>query len=168
MADNQYISRKAVDNSYRPKSYVMSPGLQRAREPFRFRNALTGLGLAGFGVGVWAYSIRAVKQDDFSDIDDEARALQRAASVVSSAPEHINEKLAAEVIAAAEVTPFPSETKTSSAKYSEVPNTRGILFPLIDNRFPSLLDPARKTLVWGAPSVDNIGRLQDRSKIERV
>lgn len=53
----------------------MSPGLQRAREPFRLRNALTGLVLTGFAVGVWAYSIGAVKQDAFDDVDEEARAL---------------------------------------------------------------------------------------------
>ena len=56
----------------------MSPGLQRARAPFRVRNAITGLVLTGFAAGVWAYSISAVKQDDFSDIDEEAKALARA------------------------------------------------------------------------------------------
>ena len=32
---------------------------------------VTGLVLAGFAAGVWAYSIGAVKQDDFDDVDDE-------------------------------------------------------------------------------------------------
>ena len=49
----------------------MSPGLQRARQPFRLRNAITGVVLAGFAVGVWAYSIGAVKQDKFDDVDEE-------------------------------------------------------------------------------------------------
>ncbi|TCD67269.1 hypothetical protein EIP91_000346 [Steccherinum ochraceum] len=75
-----YISRKEVNTSYRPKNNLMSPGLQRARLPFRARNAITGLTLAGFVTGVWAYSISAVKQDDFSDIDEEARALAKANS----------------------------------------------------------------------------------------
>jgi cytochrome c oxidase assembly factor 3 len=39
------------------------------------RNAITGLTLAAFGVGVWAYSISAVKQDVFDDVDEEARGL---------------------------------------------------------------------------------------------
>lgn len=47
----------------------MSPGLQRARQPYRLRNAMTGLAIAGFAVSVWAYSIRAVKQDNFDDVD---------------------------------------------------------------------------------------------------
>ena len=46
----------------------MSPGLQRARQPFRLRNAITGVVLAGFAVGVWAYSIGAVKQDKFDEL----------------------------------------------------------------------------------------------------
>jgi cytochrome c oxidase assembly factor 3, fungi type len=56
----------------------MSPGMLRAREPFRVKNAVTGVLLAAFGVGVWAYSIRAVKQDVFDDVDEEARALATA------------------------------------------------------------------------------------------
>ena len=48
----------------------MSPGLKRAREPFRIRNAVVGVGLFAFAVGVWAYSISAVKQDVFDDVDE--------------------------------------------------------------------------------------------------
>ncbi|KAH7931160.1 hypothetical protein BV22DRAFT_1052910 [Leucogyrophana mollusca] len=164
MADHQYVSRKAVDSSYRPKSYVMSPGLKRAREPFRLRNALTGLVLAGFGVGVWAYSISAVKQDDFSDVDEEARALQRTSSVAAVSTEQRDEKVAAEVTTVADVTPSPVEPKT---KNSDIRKARGVIVPLLENRFPGLLDPTRKTLVWGAPPVDNIGKLRDPYKTER-
>ncbi len=53
----------------------MSPGLQRAREPYRVKNALLGLTLGAFAVGVWAYSISAVKQDVFDDVDEEVAAL---------------------------------------------------------------------------------------------
>lgn len=45
-----------------------NPGLLRAREPFRFRNALTGAVILSFVTGVYFYSISAVKQDDFSDV----------------------------------------------------------------------------------------------------
>ncbi|KAI5982668.1 hypothetical protein EDD15DRAFT_2266797 [Pisolithus albus] len=77
MSNQPYISPKAVKESYRPRSYQMSPGLLRAREPFRVKNAITGVILAGLGIGVWAYSIRAVKQEDFSDVDEEAREMMR-------------------------------------------------------------------------------------------
>ena len=99
--DPQYIPRAAVNASYRPKSYVrsfricwsfpafepsqvMSPGLRRAREPYRLRNAITGLTLAAFGVGVWAYSISAVRQDVFDDVDEEARRLAASGGVNKS------------------------------------------------------------------------------------
>jgi cytochrome c oxidase assembly factor 3, fungi type len=95
---SQYIDRKEAAKSYRPKAGVniyiyscfykfqtyelfttllqtMSPGLKRAREPYRVKNAIMGLTLGAFAVGIWAYSINAVKQDVFDDIDEEARAM---------------------------------------------------------------------------------------------
>lgn len=54
--------------TYHPKGYGVSEGLARARKPFRLGNAITGLVITGFAFSVYIYSIRAVKQDDFSDI----------------------------------------------------------------------------------------------------
>lgn len=156
MADEQYVSKKTVAASYRPRSSLMSPGLQRARAPFRFRNAITGLILAGFGVGVWAYSISAVKQDDFSDVDEEARALMRAGSTIV-------EEVKVPVIDEAKfvATQIPNSVPVD-VKLATVPSRhRGVLVPILQKHFPHLLDPSRKTLVWGAPPVDNIGRLRD-------
>lgn len=158
MANEQYISKKTVAASYRPRSSLMSPGLQRARAPFRLRNAITGLILAGFGVGVWAYSISAVKQDDFSDVDEEARALMLAG------PPTIVEEVVkvpvmdeAKVVATQALSSVPVE-----AKETTMPSIhRGLLVPILERRFPRLLDPSRKTLIWGAPPVDNVGRLRD-------
>lgn len=62
----------------------MSPGLQRARAPYRLKNAITGLILGAFGVGVWAYSISAVKQDVFDDVDEVARELRESGVVLTS------------------------------------------------------------------------------------
>ncbi|KAG8931477.1 hypothetical protein FRC01_001257 [Tulasnella sp. 417] len=66
------MSKKAAEATYRPKGYGVSPSLARARAPFRTQNAITGLTLFGFAVSVWAYSIHAVKQDNFDDVDFEA------------------------------------------------------------------------------------------------
>ncbi|KAG8973749.1 hypothetical protein FRC05_008168 [Tulasnella sp. 425] len=66
------MSKKAAEATYRPKGYGISPSLARARAPFRAQNAITGLTLFGFAVSVWAYSIHAVKQDNFDDVDFEA------------------------------------------------------------------------------------------------
>ncbi|KAG0703865.1 hypothetical protein DFH29DRAFT_914373 [Suillus ampliporus] len=156
MADEQYISKKTVAASYRPRSYLMSPGLQRARAPFRFRNAITGLILAGFGVGVWAYSISAVKQDDFSDVDEEARALMRAGTTVV---EEVKVPVIDEAKVMATLTTSIVPVEVMAPTVSSRP--RGVLVPILESHFPRLLDPSRKTLIWGAPPVDKIGRLSD-------
>ncbi|KAG1906852.1 uncharacterized protein F5891DRAFT_345010 [Suillus fuscotomentosus] len=155
MANEQYVSKKTVAASYRPRSSLMSPGLQRARAPFRLRNAITGFVLAGFGVGVWAYSISAVKQDDFSDVDEEARALMRAGPIV----EEVKVSVMNEAKVVATQTPSSVPVKVKGATVPSI--HRGLLVPVLERHFPRLLDPSRKTLIWGAPSVDNIGRLRD-------
>ncbi|KAJ1963386.1 hypothetical protein IWQ62_003233 [Dispira parvispora] len=43
--------------------------VRRARRPYVFRNTLTGLGIMGFVLGVYTYSMLAVKQEDFDDLD---------------------------------------------------------------------------------------------------
>ncbi|TBU33077.1 hypothetical protein BD311DRAFT_713051 [Dichomitus squalens] len=160
---DQYVDPKVARASYRPKN-VMSPGLKRAREPFRLRNAITGLALAGFAVGVWAYSISAVKQDDFGDVDEEARALMAGSGIQKS------EDGAAETGGAAEVSkaiavPAPAAPTVVSPSIPplSVGTRRGILPPLLEGRFPSLLDPRTGTLVWSAPPVDNVGKLGSTS-----
>ncbi|EIW76217.1 hypothetical protein CONPUDRAFT_158245 [Coniophora puteana RWD-64-598 SS2] len=156
MSSDRYVSRKEVNASYRPKSSLMSPGLQRARKPYRLPNAITGLTLLGFGVGVWAYSISAVKQDDFSDVDKQALELQKQ---LADDVEAARETGATAAMAAAELVPFPTEP---TPKLQRTLAREGLLASAVDRRFPRLLDPDRKTFVWGAPPVDNIGRLWDR------
>ena len=62
---NRYSARASY---FGPSGFQPSVGLERARRPFRTKNALTGLAIMGFAASVYAYSINAVKQDDFSDI----------------------------------------------------------------------------------------------------
>ncbi|ORZ38605.1 hypothetical protein BCR44DRAFT_126761 [Catenaria anguillulae PL171] len=55
---------------------------EQIRKPFRGRNALIGLGLFGFCASVFTYSITAVKQESFEDVDAivaERRRQQEAA-----------------------------------------------------------------------------------------
>ena len=151
----------------------MSPGLKRARQPFFLRNALTGVVLGAFAVGVWAYSIGAVKQADFTDVDEEARALARSGvSAVQSAAQEMEKKVVESTQAAAPgtgVTPVPVGPGSSTVGSAEVPASRhaapprGVLASLLHSRYPRLLDPNTKTFVWGAPSVDRVGRMGDMS-----
>ncbi|KAH0588064.1 hypothetical protein J132_10399 [Termitomyces sp. J132] len=154
-SSSQYIDRKTVNASYRPKAGAMSIGLQRARAPYRVRNAVTGLALGAFAFGVWAYSISAVKQDVFDDVDEEARAMAQTGTMSEAS------KAEETVQAAAVVRPIqvdPVAAKSTNIPLPTFTQHRGLLQHL-DNRFPRMLDPKNKTLVWGAPPVDNIGKI---------
>lgn len=121
----------------------MSAGLMRAREPYRAKNALTGLAIGSFIVGVWLYSMSAVKQDNFDDVDEEARAMVKAG--VKPLEEKGGE--------AAETMTTPTRRKEEKRAH------HGGLLALLDAKLPGLLDPEGKTFVFGAPPVDRIGRM---------
>lgn len=144
----------------------MSPGLQRAREPYRVKNVMLGLLLGAFAVGVWAYSINAVKQDVFDDVDEEVAAL----SADSTKGKKTTAALTAEGPA---VTPITSATVSSQSipeyifpvQIPELNSVKGVL-PSLEKRMPvwfQLLDPERKTLVWGATPIDKMGKMGDKS-----
>ncbi|OCH96020.1 hypothetical protein OBBRIDRAFT_787869 [Obba rivulosa] len=166
MAEQPYVPKKVAEESYRPGYTGMSPGLQRARAPFRLRNALTGITLFGFAVGVWAYSIGAVKQDEFTDVDEEAIALRQSA--VQSAPSpgleavQSPEDATKGVVSLDGVTAPVQSLRSPPVVVASTSNQpRGLLAPLLARHFPRLLDPTTKTLVWGAPPVDRVGKLRD-------
>ncbi|CAI7573408.1 hypothetical protein N7533_008906 [Penicillium manginii] len=56
------------NSTYYGKDYRAGAALLRARRPFLVKNALTGFGLFAFTIGVYAYTIRAVGQEEFSDV----------------------------------------------------------------------------------------------------
>ncbi|KKK16223.1 hypothetical protein P175DRAFT_0496958 [Aspergillus ochraceoroseus IBT 24754] len=56
------------NSTYYGKDYRAGAALLRARRPYLFKNAATGLALCAFTIGVYAYTIRAVGQDEFSDV----------------------------------------------------------------------------------------------------
>lgn len=107
----------------------MSPGLQRARAPFLLRNVLTGGILTSFAVGVWAYSLSAVAQDDFSDVDEEAKALSASSNSGSSST--IAASSSANIVAPA-VIPAPPVSPSASVvsaqtKLEETSSKGGIM-----------------------------------------
>ena len=105
----------------------MSPGLRRAREPYRVKNAIMGLTLGAFAVGIWAYSISAVKQDVFDDIDEEARAMSatRTPETKSVSPEATESKAvspAKSVVLEEVARTDPAETQSKSqSSYFRLP-----------------------------------------------
>ena len=124
--------------------------------------------MAAFAAGAWAYSMNAVKQDTFEDVDEEARAL--AGSGAKSLEDEARERRAAAAAAVAPselslAAPVSAPAATaSSAATAPTAAAIGILPGLLDGAFPRLLDPQRKTLVWGAPPVERLGRLGDASR----
>ncbi|EFR02073.1 hypothetical protein MGYG_05076 [Nannizzia gypsea CBS 118893] len=55
-------------SSYYDKDYRAGAALMRARRPYIVRNVATGVALFSFCIGVYAFTINAVGQDDFSDV----------------------------------------------------------------------------------------------------
>ncbi|KAL0573299.1 hypothetical protein V5O48_008662 [Marasmius crinis-equi] len=193
--NNKYVNPRKAAKSWRPTAGGMSPGLRRAREPFLVRNAITGVLLGTFAIGVYAYSIRAVRQDDFDDLDDEAKAkieqeriererervmmgvlsvdeekeaMDRAAGVVvdrvrqgqgiSTGAKTLGDMDVARSI----VDEIVTEHVTPATPLAST-RQRGLLVgSALDRRFPWLLDPIGKTLVWGAPPVDYLGSVRQR------
>jgi len=55
-------------SSYYDRQYRQSPALIRARRPYLAKNAVVGLGVASFAIGVYAYTLWAIGQDEFEDV----------------------------------------------------------------------------------------------------
>lgn len=145
----------------------MSPGLLRARAPFRVRNAITGVAIAALVVGVWAYSIAAVKQDSFADVDEEARVLAASGSAhtIKSIEDEEKAKAATRpLVHTSPVQPHPSTTvgHVVTPLPELAPRPRGVLSPFLEKYYPRLLDPTSRTFIWGAPPVDRVGHLHDQ------
>jgi len=76
-------------SSYYDKHYRQSAALIRARRPYLVRNIITGTGIFAFTVGVYAFTIRAVAQDEFEDVrvpDEPVQAPRAGASTNINGP----------------------------------------------------------------------------------
>ncbi|KAG8890512.1 hypothetical protein FRB98_007859 [Tulasnella sp. 332] len=166
------MSKRAAESTYRPKGYGISPSLARARAPFRIQNAITGFTLVGFAVSVWAYSIYAVKQENFDDIDFEAlnTTVEEKAKRISLEDELKAKKKGVQVMAheveermakAAGSLMGSTETLVTEATTAVPPkDQRGILLQV-----PAIYKyylPGETSFVSRAPPVDQIGRIGDR------
>ncbi|KAI9756160.1 MAG: Nucleolar protein 12 [Chaenotheca gracillima] len=55
-------------SSYYDAHYRQTAALMRARRPYLIRNIITGSCIFGFAIGVYAFTINAISQDDFEDV----------------------------------------------------------------------------------------------------
>lgn len=147
--------------------------MARARAPFRIQNAVTGLTLVGFAVSVWAYSIYAVKQENFDDIDfealnttveekakrisleDELKAKKKGVQAMAHEVDERMAKAASSLMGSTETLVTEATTAAGTPK-----DQRGILLqvPAITKYYP----PGEISFVSRAPPVDQIGRIGDR------
>lgn len=114
-------------------------------------------------MGVWAYSISAVKQDVFDDVDAEARALSPATRAATESVED-RERAMKQALAKIAATAPERRPKINKQNPTGTPLPAkehvGILGRVLGDRYPWLYDPS-KSLVYGAPPVDNIGRMSE-------
>ena len=194
------ISRYSARSSYYGATgFTPSPGLERARRPFRAKNALTGLAIMAFVGGVYSYSISAVKQDDFAD-------LPKTASTAALGGKSIEEEIAERKTgnrgvgalmgygsspqgegvrlqpSSGSSTSSPASTGASAMGTPLPPTTAGspqptpLSTPLPPSSYAAaaanaIVEPMPDTVrprqrskwVVGAPDVDRIGRLGERS-----
>lgn len=139
-------------------SQGMSRGMRRAREVYLLRNTLTGIALLSFITGVYVYAISSVKQESFDDVDEMAlvASMNASKSAPATAPTSTTPAAAAS-LAAIESRPASTSTSVSPLPLRQGA-PRGLLPRLLGSRFPSLLDPQSKTLVFGAPPLDRPSR----------
>ncbi|KAL1583601.1 hypothetical protein WHR41_07743 [Cladosporium halotolerans] len=71
-------------SSYYDKQNRPTAALYRARQPYLVKNTLTGLLLLGFVGGVYTYTLKAIGQDDFSDVPIPDAPVQTGATVGST------------------------------------------------------------------------------------
>lgn len=122
-------------------SDLLHSGLHRARAPFRAKNLLTGAGIVSFTFAVYAYSISAVKQDDFSDIP--APSMEEIRQV------HESKRSTEELSPSVQPSPLPPIGLLGSAT-SWIRSGR----------------LSQSEWVVGAPPVDRLGHMDDRTPSE--
>ncbi|KAG7527714.1 hypothetical protein FFLO_06662 [Filobasidium floriforme] len=106
-------SKTSAAASYHPDGYKTSAALRRARNPFLYRNAFTGAAVVAFIGGVYFYSIQAVKQEDFGDVEDLLPpASQRA--TMKTIEEELAEKRSAQSLPLTHALPAESNTSRPS------------------------------------------------------
>lgn len=159
-------TRAAKATYHGATGYQVSEGLKRARRPFRTRNWITGSLITAFAASVYFYSIRAVAQDDFSDLDQPVdEDLRKSVRSIE------DEKRAKEALFASDRL-SAGGTTTSAAALNVVeainpaealalgaptPARQSGVLGMVKGAFGG--KGAESKVVWGAPNVDRLGRI---------
>lgn len=185
------VSNRAARQTYHPNGHGVSEGLLRARKPFRTTNAFTGALIAGFALSVYFYSIRAVAQDDFSDIaapseserrgvrslEDEARLRDElkkdrslfksgAGAATGPTPAQLEAEQASRTLdrmggAGARAGPTSELDRDVARAKGAVERSGMTLWERMAGSFGG--KGTDSAIVYGAPPVDRLGRIGDTS-----
>ncbi|WVN88515.1 uncharacterized protein L203_103726 [Cryptococcus depauperatus CBS 7841] len=144
----------------------MSSSLKRARKPFILTNALIGGTIVAFAAGVYAYSISAVQQDDFSDVADLLPPLEERSNIKSIEDEAREKQLSlGSALSTSNGLPRSSAIPNRPIETTTADGPGGWRIKRLGDiewiRTKGLVDPQGNVLVWGAPNVDDIGRMGD-------
>ena len=176
-------SSTTVDGQKASSFMRMSPGLLRARQPFLVRNIFTGLLISSFAAGVYFYSIAAVKQDDFTAEDinaliaNETASNSPIASNIAREPQQQKGKqeqriqgvvdLEASIMGGGPLgsrPPEPATEKSIRQQLSPSPPTYQTLFSQTwGNVGFRGKNTNNSVIVIGAPNVDAVGKIGDRT-----
>ncbi|GAA5989337.1 hypothetical protein JCM10908_001265 [Rhodotorula pacifica] len=162
------LSNRQARATYHPGGYGVSEGLKRARRPFRTRNFITGGLITAFAFSVYMYSIRAVAQDDFSDLDQPISEEQRRLARSIEDERREREAVVADRLAVRQGAPLAASSAPISAAAPGAVAPVPAAAPVAAAAPSSILERVRgafggrgadSQLVWGAPPVDRLGRI---------
>ncbi|GAA5848464.1 hypothetical protein JCM8547_004522 [Rhodosporidiobolus lusitaniae] len=161
------VSTRAAKATYHPGGYGVSEGLKRARRPFRTANFITGSLITGFALSVYLYSIRAVAQDDFSDLDQPVSDDIRKGVWSIEDEKRAKEALVADRLAAfdpvAPAAVVDAVGPVEALPVAAAPRRTGIL-GLMQRTFGG--KGTESKIVWGAPNVDRVGRIGEDAPVQ--
>lgn len=149
----------------------MSPGLLRARRQFRTKNAIVGVATLSFVVGIFFYSMAAVKQDVFDDLDDEVK--ERAMLDAKRAALSVEDEKRAMAAAVSFATGPGTTPAIKGPKLSDRARNAATATPPAQE-LPPPQDAVQgrgvlgslMALIWGAPPDDKSGSSGDKSKTQ--
>ncbi|ORX35054.1 hypothetical protein BD324DRAFT_633753 [Kockovaella imperatae] len=172
-------NQRSIDETYFPRPGQMSESLKRARRPFIWPNRIYGLGLVCFSLGIYAYSIAAVQQDDFSDVEDLLPPVEERSSLKSiedeerekGGPSHLRRIPGSLSTGSAMSPPPPGQKDWGGSSDHMGPGHSGRWYSSFLPRRLSDIEWVRRAglveresgnvLVWAAPPIDQNMRIGD-------
>jgi len=157
------VSQRAAKQSYYPRGGSgVSEGLKRARAPFLVRNLVTGTIVGSFALGVYFYSISAVKQDDFSDVMVPAMTADERRATRSIEDEHRERDRAKLAVARGNLDSVPGLTRQADAVPPSASPSSSSVLGRLRTAFPGRTGGPSSFFVH-APPVDKLGKATDAS-----